>query len=134
MSSWLRSKNGEPEPKVLRPEVEALLPASARRVDPAMFAAPSDDFADDADDKELEFLAALAGEVDREAAPAPADSRAAVPLRGANPRFDDMHVFREMKGDGLAPTRYDFKLNDVDMGDLLEELSTVRAALRRKAA
>jgi hypothetical protein len=57
-----------------------------------------------------------------------------VPLRGANPRFDDMHVFREMKDDGHATERYDFKLNDVDMGDLLEELSTVRAALRRKAA
>jgi hypothetical protein len=133
MSSWLRSKSDVPEPKVLRPEVEALLPASARRVDPAMFA-PPDDPTDDADDRELEFLAALAGEVDREATAAPAGSRAAVPLRGANPRFDDMHLFREMKDEGFAPTRFDFKLNEVDMGDLLEELSTVRAALRRKAA
>ena len=36
-----------------------------------------------------------------------------------------------MKDDGYATERYDFKLDDVDMGDLLEELSTtVRAALR----
>lgn len=134
MSSWLRSKKDEPEPKILRPEVEALLPASARRVDPAMFAAPSDDLPDDADDKDLEFLAALASEVDREAAPASRGPRGAAPLRGANPRFDDMHVFREMQDDGQETKRYDFKLGDVDMGDLLEELSTVRAALRRKAA
>ena len=134
MSSWLRSKSDEPEPKVLRPEIEALLPASARRVDPAMFAAPSDDSTDDDDDRELEFLTALASEVDREAAPASAEPSPTAPLRGTNPRFDDMHLFREMKDDSQAPTRYDFKLNDVDMGDLLEELSTVRAALRRKAA
>ena len=134
MSSWLRQKSEDDKPKALRPEVEALLPASARAIDPAMFTASRDDLADDADDKDLDFLAALAGEVDREAAPAPGGPSAPAPLRGANPRFDDMHVFREMKDDGQAPTRYDFHLNDVDMGDLLEELSTVRAALRRKAA
>ena len=40
MSSWLRPK-GDDEPRAVPPEVEALLPASARRIDPATFASLS---------------------------------------------------------------------------------------------
>jgi hypothetical protein len=45
-----------------------------------------------------------------------------------------MQVFREMKDEGKQTTRYDHHVRDVDMADLLEELTTVQAALRQRRA
>ena len=130
MSTWLRNKRDDDDESTptVRPEVDAALPASVRPPDRNRFA----EGADDADDADLDFLTALAGEVDR-ATPA-AGVPAQMPLRGANPRIDDMQVFREMKDEGDNVVRYNHQVRDVEMGDLLEELNTVAAALRRRRA
>lgn len=136
MSSWLRNKNKEEvEPaKVLPADVEALLPASVRQPDANRFAPLESDPAEDGKDEDLDFLAGLAAEVDRAAAPKASAAPRSVPLRGASPRIDDLQVFREMKDDGDQKIQFDHHLSEVDMGDLLEELATVQAALRRRKA
>ncbi len=136
MSSWLRNRNKDedaPE-KILRPEVEALLPSSMRQPEVNRLTPLGTDLPDDVDDKDLDFLAGLAAEVDRAAAPNAAVTLAPAPLRGASPRIDDMQVFREMKDEGKQAIRFDHEVRDIDMGDLLEELATVQAALRRRKA
>jgi hypothetical protein len=134
MSNWLRDKRKDSEPLTIRPEVEHLLPASVRPPDANRYTAPEGDGADDGEDEDVDFLRSLASEVDRAGSPSTGTRAAITPLRGASPRIDDMQVFRQMKDEGVVATRYDFHLTDVDLGDLLEELSTVRSALRRKAA
>jgi hypothetical protein len=132
MSSWLRGKRNEDEAMTIRPEVVGLLPPSVRPPETNRFTLPEANVPDDAEDADLDFLAALASEVDRAASPAPAQKQ--TPLRGASPRIDDMQVFREMKDEGNKTIRFDHQIGDVEMGDLLEELSTVRAALRGRRA
>jgi hypothetical protein len=133
MSSWLRkSTNRDEVPAPLRPEVEAMLPPSVRHPEANRFTPLGSDAPDDVDDEDLEFLTTLANEVDRAAVSKTSAPPAAMPLRGANSRFDDMQVFRQMKDEGKQVTRYDHNLRDVDMADLLEELSDVQAALRQR--
>ena len=138
MSSWLRKSTRDEEPAPLRPDIEALLPPSVRRPEANRFTPLGSDAPDDVDDEDLAFLTTLANEVDRavvtKTAAAPAAAPATAPLRGASSRIDDMQVFREMKDDGKQATRYDHNLRDVDMADLLEELSDVQAALRQRRA
>ena len=135
MSSWLRKRKDDVEPvRVLPPDLEALLPSSVRPPDANRVAPLEPDAIDDEPDEDLNFLAGLVAEVDRAAKPNAADVVAPVPLRGASPRIDDLQVFREMKADASERIQFDHRLSDVDMGDLLEELSTVRAALRRRKA
>lgn len=136
MSSWLRnrSKDEDASEKILRPEVEALLPSSMRQPEVNRLTPLGTVVPDDADDKDLDFLAGLAAEVDRAAAPNAAVAPAPAPLRGASSRIDDLQVFREMKDEGKQAIRFDHQVRDVDMGDLLEELATVQAALRRRKA
>ena len=135
MSNWLRGKHDEDDTATIRPDVDAALPPSVRRPNAHSFRLPDtatlDDTAD-GDDTDLDFLTALASEVDR-AAPPDSDG-AKRPLRGASPRIDDMQVFREMKDEGRKTLRFDHKVRDVEIGDLLEELNTVRAALHLQKA
>ncbi len=135
MTSWLRNGRDDGEGKWIPPEVDAVLPASVRPPEahrsPLSGSFMTDDV-DNEDDADLEFLTALVREVDR-AAPAP-PGHTQVPLRGANPRIDDMQVFREMKSEDNKTPRYDHRVRDVEMADLLEELDTVRAAFRRQRA
>ncbi len=134
MSSWLRNKDkSEAAPaNALATGVEAFLPSSVRQPDANRFAPDVSGGADDGDDEDLDFLAGLVADVDRAATPI-ANARSA-PLRGASPRIDDLQVFREMKDEGDQKVQFDHQLSDLDMDDLLEELTTVRAALRRRKA
>jgi hypothetical protein len=107
-----------------------------------------DDEIDEAADEDLAFLHSLVGD---EARPeqsakkaqrrqavrpqiaAAKDEASAPPSRAT----DDLDVFREMAAMRQpAELARQFKIGDVDMGDLLEDLQTTRAALRhrRKAA
>jgi hypothetical protein len=134
MSSWLRGRRNEADATAVPPDVVDLLPPSVRRPEAGRFAAPDANVPDDADDADLDFLAALASEIDGKAVPT-GDGQPQTPLRGASPRIDDLQVFRQMKDEGDKTIRFDHQVADVEMGDLLEELNTIRAALRgRKAA
>jgi hypothetical protein len=142
MSNWLRNKGHRDDREALavRPDIEALLPASVRRPEANRLAPLGGDMPDDSYDEDLDFLATLVEEIDRKpqaVKPPPATmfGPAVSAKRAAEHRMDDLRVFRDMKDEGRVSNRYDFNLNDVDMDDLLEELSTVRAALgRRKVA
>ena len=132
MTGWLKNRTHEEEAAPLRPDVAAMLPPSVRPPDSNRFTPLGSDAPEDVDDEDLAFLTTLANEVDRAAAPKTIAPPAEPPLRGANSRIDDMQVFREMKDEGRQTTRYDHHLRDVDIADLLEELSDVQAALRQR--
>lgn len=140
MSSWLRKGHrNDDEAPAIRPDIEALLPASVRRPEAHRLMPLESDVPDDAHDEDLDFLATLVEEIDRKPqavkpARPPAFGPAVSAKRAAEHRMDELRVFRDMKDDGRAPARHDFLLDNVDMDDLLEELSTVRAALRRRKA
>jgi hypothetical protein len=76
------------------------------------------------------------------AAPAPPPARKPPVQRVAPPapdmaaftQEDHMELFREMKADDRELRRTNIEVEDVDLGDLLEDLSTTMAALRRLKA
>jgi hypothetical protein len=144
MGGWLRPKKDEAEPLVAPDEVKAYVPSSVRGPEGNRFTPLGSDMPeiDDEDDEDLEFLESIARSVED----APDSVGQFVGTGALKPRaqqgerssataspLDDMHVFREMKGD-LGDMKYDFKLADVDMADLLEDLSTTASALRQRKA
>lgn len=134
MSSWLRKTNRNEEPIRVRPDINDVLPPSVRHPEGNLSTPLGSDAPQDVDDADLAFLTTLANEVDRATATKSLAKPVAAPLRGASSRIDDLQVFREMKDDGKEATRFDHNLRDVDMADLLEELSDVQAALRQRRA
>ena len=134
MSSWLKKPKRDDEPLRVRPDINDVLPPSVRHPEGNRFTPPESDAPEDVDDADLAFLTTLANEVDRAAVTKSIAKPAAAPLRGASSRIDDLQVFREMKDDSKEAMRFDHKLRDVDMADLLEELSDVQAALRQRKA
>lgn len=140
MSSWLRKehKNTDEAPAI-RPDVERLLPASVRPPEAHRPMLLDSDVPDDERDEDLDFLATLVEEIDGtpqavKAAPATAFGPAVSARRAAEHQVDELRVFRDMKDDGRTLARHDFLVDNVEMDDLLEELSIVRAALRRRKA
>ena len=137
MSNWRRKGHRDDgEAPAIRADIEALLPASVRRPEANRLTPLGSDMPDDAHDEDLDFLAALVEEIDHKPQaikPPPARfGPAGGAKRAAEHQVDELRVFRDMKDEGRVSARYDFMLNDVEMDDLLEELSTVRAALRRR--
>lgn len=117
------------------------VPASARSREMQRFLPPTPDDVDpDAPDEDVEFIASLVREIDRKP---PAAPRAQLAPQEFTERVimaateeEKLNVFRSMQDepprlrDTLAST-----MQDVEMDDLLETLSTTAAALRlRKAA
>jgi hypothetical protein len=133
-----------------RREVEALLPASVRHPEANRFTPLGSDFdGDDASDEDIEFLTSLVESVEREqiapalppARPAPPPARKpAIPVVTADSGMavfteaDHMQLFRDMQSDEKDHRTNNIKVDDVDLGDLLEDLSTTMAALRRLKA
>ena len=132
MSNWLKKPNRNEEPVRVRPDINDVLPPSVRQPEGNRFTPLGSDAPEDVADADLAFLTTLANEVDRATVTKSLAKPAAAPLRGASSRIDDLQVFREMKDDGKEATRFDHNLRDVDMADLLEELSDVHAALRQR--
>jgi hypothetical protein len=117
-----------------------LVPASAKSPDAQrlMLFNPDEEI-DESSDQDLAFLHALiAGDM---SAPEPSQRAPGNPEPAPEPelarRGDDLDVFREMAAlRQRVELAKHLRVDDVDMGDLLEELQTTRAALRlhREAA
>lgn len=114
-----------------------MVPASARAPETQRFAR-QDDADPDAPDEDLAFLASLASEVDRAPSPSPRVQARPDAVRTVTLPAEEekLNVFREMKDapvsdrDAMAD-----RVEQVDLDDILETLSTTAAALRlRKAA
>jgi hypothetical protein len=149
MAGWLhrpRKPEMENSSGARRDEVESLLPASVRYPETNRFTPLGSDFKgeDEETDEDIEFLEAIVRAVEGDA-PAPAATAAPTPLllhtpapsrRIPPPREDELALFREMPSEHAerhAITKH-AHIDDVDMADLLDELATTAAALRRRKA
>jgi hypothetical protein len=143
MKSPFRKQKPDPVFAVRHPDLDDMLPASARplpevnRFKPLAAELP-DLAAEDGPDEELEFLTSLAQSVDRDAkAPPVRPARFTAPQIGAPALREevDLSVFRDTLIDKAERDRPNVTVADVDIDDLMEDLATTRAALRaRKAA
>lgn len=140
----------EPQIHVDPDEVRALLPASVRHPEANRFTPLGSDFeGEDGADEDLDFLTALVESVDREdvapglpvARPAPPPAHKPPIERvpptaevAALPERDHLSLFRETQADLREHKSANIRVDDVDLGDLLEELETTRAALRQRKA
>ena len=140
----------EDEGHIDRREVEALLPASVRHPEVNRFTPLGSDFdGDDTSDEDIEFLTSLVESVEREQiapalpvvrpAPPPARKPAIPAVAPASDMAafrdpDHLQLFRDMQPDEKDRRTSNIQVDDVDLGDLLEDLSTTMAALRRLKA
>lgn len=123
------------EPENRRPrERNALLnvPASARPADRHRWVDPDEEI--DEDDEDIQFLSALAKEAASEVRPL-RDEPPAQARRFEVKADEVMDVFKESYIERpRARVLNSMRIDPVDMDDLLEQLSTTAAALRRRKA
>jgi len=147
MAGWLhRPKRKELDDDGVdrRDEVESLLPASVKQPETNRFTPLGSDFEGEGEesDEDIEFFEAIVRAVEGDE-PAPMVKPAPMPIhtpapsrRIPAPPDDDLSLFREVQVDrkerSVIAERVD--IEDVDMGELLDELSTTAAALRRRKA
>jgi hypothetical protein len=136
MAGWLKRPREEEE--TIHPSGEALarLPASARGPEGNRFTPLGTDMPDEADE-DLDLIQSLLSEVERDEtarrpAGAPKVRENSPNARKARP--EDLEIFRALQSHGDIVLRHDFRVPQIDMADLLEDLSTTAAALRGKAA
>jgi hypothetical protein len=150
MRGLFQRKKADDEGHIDRREVEALLPASVRHPEANRFTPLGSDFdGDETSDEDIEFLTSLVESLDREQiAPAlpvvrptpPPARRPAIPAvvppsdTDVFTQPDHLQLFRDMQPDDKDRRTTNIKVDDVDLGDLLEDLSTTMAALRRLKA
>ena len=123
-------------------EVAALLPASVKHPEANRFTPLGTDFdGDEGSDEDIDFLESLVKSVDThtpaprrapESAPAPVSMQ--TPSMPAVSKLDGLSIFRDMPSDTPERTKLNLNVPDVEMFDLLEDLSTTAAALRRRRA
>jgi hypothetical protein len=110
------------------------LPASVR--DPSLQRLDSyvpDDLDDD--DEELTLLSSLVREADREMRAAPPRTEAPRARRFDVKADDNLDVFREARPVERRPRVLEaFRVDDVEIDDLIEQLATTAAALRQRKA
>jgi len=134
MRLFRRTATAPPEPAP-HDDIRAFIPASVRPPDRSMIlTAQIEPPETDAPDDDVRFLESLVASVELPA-PAPGAQRQALP-RVVAPRDEDaaLEYFREMKAARTEPERRTFDVPDVDLDDLLEDLSTTAAALRQRKA
>ncbi len=118
-----------------------MVPASARSPEMQRLLSPAggQDTDPDGPDEDLEFLASIAREIDRtpiapsrfQPAPAPRAEQAMI----APTEEQKLNLFRQMKDESEhVRNAASLRVQDVDLDDLLEDLSTTAAALRRHKA
>ena len=120
--------------------LRAFVPASARPHEMqrlhALNALDANDDETDGPDEDLEFLASLVEEIERQPTQEPARFRPA-PIETVKFATDEekFNVFSAMRVEPeRVRTSQDLGVRDVDMDDLLEDLSTTAAAIRRRKA
>jgi hypothetical protein len=144
MAGWFRRSKQLPETHVDPDELKALLPASVRHPEANRFTPLGSDFdGEEGSDEDLEFLTTLVESVEHERAmptrPAPPPASKApiqriVAESNALTDVDHMEIFREMRGDETEQRSVHIEVDEVELDDLLEDLSTTMAALRRRRA
>ena len=129
-----------------REEVESLLPASVKHPEANRFTPLGSDFAgdDEESDQDIEFFESIVRAVEGDEPapiarplPAPMLLHTPAPSRLIPQAPDDgLSAFREVQVDRQERSviQTHVSVEDVDMGDLLDELSTTAAALRRRKA
>lgn len=148
MAGWLRKprrhdRNDELDAR--RDQVDSLLPASAKHPEANRFTPLGSDFgSDEESDEDIEFLESIVRAVEgdgdapmaRTAPPVRMALRTPAPARRIPvPPEDELAPFREIQIDReRVDPRARLGIEDVDMADLIEELSTTAAALRRRKA
>ncbi len=125
------------ENTISREEIASLLPASVRHPEVNRFTPLGSDFdGEEGSDEDIEFLESIVREVDRRGAETP---------RGLVVRPDDapkqaitqdeaMSFFAELQAEREERQQLPIHVDEVEMFDLLEDLSTTAAALRRRKA
>jgi hypothetical protein len=130
-------------PAVSIDEARHFLPSSAKSPDAQRLNLfDPDEEIDESEDEDLAFLQSLTAEVaatprPEEPKPKRAEPSGPAPVAGASRQADDLDVFREIAAlRQRSELAKQLRVDNVDMGDLLEDLQTTRAALRhhRKAA
>jgi hypothetical protein len=130
-------------PAVSIDEARHFLPSSAKSPDAQRLNLfDPDEEIDENEDEDLAFLQSLTAEVattprPEEPKPKRAEPLAPAPAASASQHADDLNVFREIAAlRQRSELAKQLRVDNVDMGDLLEDLQTTRAALRhhRKAA
>ena len=133
-------RNNKPQPQrgVSREEIESLLPASVRHPEANRFTPLGSDFVgEEGSDEDIEFLESIVKEVElQEIVSRPRLVKAEAVKKAPVSQEDAMSFFREMDADREERTRdrIHIEVEDVEMFDLLEDLSTTAAALRRRKA
>jgi hypothetical protein len=123
-----------------RSDARRFLPSSAKSPDAQRLNLFNpDEELDETTDEDLAFLNSLIADSSPAPAPTPAPKAARDPrptVAPAENRDDDLEVFREIAAmRQKSELARQLRVDDVDIGDLLEDLQTMRAALRhRKAA
>jgi hypothetical protein len=137
-----RDANSAPDPEN-RPEqrhdlLDNYLPASARPYEKQrLIAAYGTDDDADGPDEDIEFLESLVTEIDRQPFEEPKRLPPATIETVAAPVDEEtkLNVFREMRDQPeRARTSQQLGVRDVELDDLLEDLSTTAAAIRRRKA
>jgi hypothetical protein len=114
------------------------VPASARSPELArLISIPDEDLDPDAPDEDVEFLASLVKEIERKPAldaprvqPAPRIEHVLAPTEE-----EKLNVFRQMQAEETRMrTSETLGVVDADLDDVLEDLATTAAALRRRRA
>lgn len=145
MRSPFRSEKPKPEPhsSVSRAELEELLPASVRQPEVNRFKPLDADVGDttdsDALDEDLQFLESLASAIDNGGATPSRPTHFTKPQLGGpeqKPAYDAgaLEMFRNTQIARDERVRPNITVPDVEIGDLMEDLATLRTALRQRKA
>jgi hypothetical protein len=122
--------------EIPREAVEARLPASVRSPEKNRFTPLGSDAPPESDDTDLEFLAEIARAAEADVArPRRRTIRPAVQRVTVAPEDDGLNAFREMAHERERKTvSSSIHVDDVDLVDLMEDLTTTAAALRKRRA
>jgi len=135
----------EPQFEAVREESKFYVPASVRPAEPQRFSLPQAEAGDvdETQDEDLAFLRVIAEQVEEgKATPAPRRRAVQRPGQYIVRDADDvaeqearLRIFREAEAEREPPAVLKaMRIDDVELDDLLEQLATTAAALRRRRA
>jgi hypothetical protein len=130
-------RDGKPakEHAISREEIASLLPASARHPEVNRFTPLGSDFdGEEGSDEDIEFLESIVREVDLSGTPPRRLATAPVTAPKAVTQDEAMSFFVELQTEREERQQLPIHVEEVEMFDLLEDLSTTAAALRRRKA